>query len=281
MNPTRYNLSDAELLILASHATNHKTCKDDGRIAFLFITRGYMPLELLWRRYFEGNSELYSIYIHAPPGLKFPNSSLFYGKEIPGKVVRKLSMDLVDTLRTLTAHALLDNTACNLWFVLACESTIPIRSLSFTHAYLTNSKLSFVDSFHPTQEWLLDGWKMEPEISRQKLRKGELWMAFQRKHAVMIVDEKYFYKKFMNDCKGPCFPDEQYIQTSLSIYDPQGIANRTVMSVNWTYPHSSSPYTYFSGVITPTLIQNLQNLTVDLMGMHQDVVGGSGVQSST
>lgn len=279
--PTHYNLSDAELLILASHATKRKACKRGGRIAFLFITRGDMPLEPLWQRYFEGNRDLYSIYVHAPPGFKFPNTSFFSGKEIPSKFVRKLSMDLVDTLRTLTAHALLDTTACNSWFMLACESTIPIRSFSFTYDYFTTSKLSFVDSFHPAREWLLDGWKIEPEISRQQLRKGELWMSFQRKHAGMIVGEKYFYKKFMIDCKGPCFPDEQYIQTSLSIYDPQGIANRTVMSVNWTHPHSSSPYSYYSGVITPTLIQNLQNLTVDFMGMHQDAVGGAGVQSST
>ncbi|KAJ7544969.1 hypothetical protein O6H91_09G100800 [Diphasiastrum complanatum] len=277
----RNNLSDAELLVLASHAAKRKTCRDGGRIAFLFITRGDIPLEPLWQRYFEGYIELYSIYVHAAPGFKFPKNSLFSGKEIPSKDVRKLSMDLVDALRTLTAYALLDDTACNSWFVLACESTVPIRSFSLSYAYLTNSKISFVDSFHPAREWLLDGWKMEPELSRQQLRKGELWMCFQRKHAGMIVGEQYFYKKFMIDCKGASFPDEEYVQTMLSIYDPQGIANRSVMFVNWTSPHSSSPYTYNSGIITPMLIQNFQNLTLDLMGMHQDVGGGAGVQSST
>ena len=56
------------------------------RIAFLFLTRGPLPLEPLWKRFFAGKqySEQHSIWVH--PGLDFagyPAENLFHGRELP------------------------------------------------------------------------------------------------------------------------------------------------------------------------------------------------------
>lgn len=50
----------------------------DFKLAFLFLTKGPMPLEPLWRRFFAfGNAENdYSIYIHPPKGWRVFSLSL-------------------------------------------------------------------------------------------------------------------------------------------------------------------------------------------------------------
>lgn len=46
----------------------------DAKIAFLFLTRGPMPLEDVWREFFawNANPDQYSIYIHPHHGFKYP-----------------------------------------------------------------------------------------------------------------------------------------------------------------------------------------------------------------
>lgn len=58
------------------------------KIAFMFLTRGPLPLAPLWEKFFKGNERLYSIYVHSLPSYKsnFPPSSVFYGREIPSQV---------------------------------------------------------------------------------------------------------------------------------------------------------------------------------------------------
>ena len=75
-------------------------------VALLFLTRGAMPLEPLWRLFLLGSAEaaepaaalrprqrqqqqrhpLFSIYIHPPVGYAYPPSSLFAGHEVPLRV---------------------------------------------------------------------------------------------------------------------------------------------------------------------------------------------------
>lgn len=59
------------------------------RVAFMFLTRGPLPMLPLWERFFSGQDvKKYSIYVHALPGfeLKVSNSSVFYGRQIPSQV---------------------------------------------------------------------------------------------------------------------------------------------------------------------------------------------------
>jgi hypothetical protein len=58
------------------------------KLAFMFLTRGPLPLLPLWERFFQGHSHLFNIYIHAPPGyiLNVSDSSPFYRRNIPSQV---------------------------------------------------------------------------------------------------------------------------------------------------------------------------------------------------
>ncbi|XP_057464708.1 glycosyltransferase BC10-like isoform X2 [Actinidia eriantha] len=57
------------------------------KIAFLFLTRGPLPLAPLWEKFFEGHEGLYSIYVHTNPSFNgtMPPNSVFYGRRVPSK----------------------------------------------------------------------------------------------------------------------------------------------------------------------------------------------------
>lgn len=86
-----HSMNDAELFWRASFVpqVKHFPFKRRAKIAFMFLTRGPLPLAPLWDRFFAGNEELYSIYIHNLPSYQsdFPSSSVFYGRQIPSQVM--------------------------------------------------------------------------------------------------------------------------------------------------------------------------------------------------
>ncbi|CAM6095572.1 unnamed protein product [Calypogeia fissa] len=243
-----------------------------GRVAFLFLTRSELSLEPLWRRFFEGHEELYSIYVHTQAQFSFKNDSFFYEHQVPRKLAERFQITLVDAVRRLLAHAILDPVfgATNSWFVLACESTIPIHSFNFTYDYLMESQHSFVDSFKPKNQTL--AWfdaANETPFAREKARKGEMWWAIQLRHALMVLEDWDIYYKYKRLCTWYCAPDEQYIQTLLGMKDPQGIENRTVYYINWE-EHNLSPHVYESTNLTVEWFRDIQSRTVDQDGQYQD-----------
>eukprot|EP00249_Psilotum_nudum_P005414 c18851_g2_i3 orf=1134-2222(+) len=273
--PSRLHLlkcygSEREMLLSARDSAQGTLQPGSPRIAFLFLVRRFIPHEPLWRRFFAAYDDLYSIYVHAKPGFKFPKKSFFSGREIPSKPVQRFSFNVVDAMRRLIANALLDTSVPNTWFVFVCESTIPVRSFPYVYNYLMNSNLSFVESLPPLRSYY--SWNTLPEFPRRKLRKGELWMALQRRHASMVVAESTLYTKFKKKCKKVrCTPDEQYIQTLLAIKDPTGISNRTIMYVDWSkHQESGSPVSYTKKHISPHLIHKIQKKTVRLHVHRKD-----------
>lgn len=253
--------NELDLLQIASNVSNNANQTLSPRIAFLFLVRGSLPHERLWRRFFNNYDNLYSVYVHAKPGFEFPSKSLFHCREIPSKNVARFSFNVVDAMRRLLAHALLDTTVRNEWFVFVCESSIPVRSFRYVYDFLMNSNVSFVEAFHPSSEYY--SWNTMPEFPRKKLRKGEMWMAMRRKHARMVVGDSKFYRKFKRNCKRSvrmCTPDEEYIQTLLAIQDPAGITH-TIMYVDWSRVDLSkgSPFSHSAKHISPQLIRKIQN----------------------
>jgi hypothetical protein len=94
-----HNMSDDELLWAASfepRAAPPQRPSRPRKVAFLFLTRGPLPLAPLWERFFHGTGtsgsgrELFSVYIHSTPGyrLDFHPSSPFHRRQIPSKVRR-------------------------------------------------------------------------------------------------------------------------------------------------------------------------------------------------
>ena len=91
-----HNMSDEELTWRAKGELSfpHRRSADvTPKVAFLFLSRGPMPLAPLWERYFRGhNANLFSVYLHAHPNFRpdFPPDSPFYRRIIPSKVINPL-----------------------------------------------------------------------------------------------------------------------------------------------------------------------------------------------
>lgn len=265
--------TDQELLRHAFHqAIEGPVSPGLPRIAFLFIVRGPIPLEPVWRRYLQGHEELWSLYVHPsdPVDYKFPPGSFFEGKEIPSKPVARISMSLVDAIRRLLAYALADPRYNNTWFVNVCESTSPIRGFPAAYQYLMGSKHSFVEAFLPDEKY--QQWETMPEFPMVELRKGETWMQMTRKHAIIIVSDKVIYARFAASCSLWCAPDEEYFQTLLHLEDVGGISNRTTMWTDWKEPRAiaGSPRLFGPGDVSEWLFNEIQKKTREWDGLKQD-----------
>lgn len=59
------------------------------KIAFMFLTKGPMPLAPLWENFLRGHEQRYSIYVHSSPSFHphFQPSSVFYKRHIPSQVL--------------------------------------------------------------------------------------------------------------------------------------------------------------------------------------------------
>ena len=113
------------------------------KIAFLFLTRGPLPLEDVWREFFRwrANSSHYSVYVHPHHGYTYPPSSFYYQKEVRSleKQVKWGGMSQVRAMRTLTEAALKDPD--NEWFCLMSESCIPLVPFNkWRNVMLANTK---------------------------------------------------------------------------------------------------------------------------------------------
>lgn len=86
-----HKMNDSELFWRASFvpAIKQYPFKRTPKIAFMFLTRGPLPLAPLWERFFKGNEARYSIYVHSLPGYapNFWSDSVFYGRQIPSQVL--------------------------------------------------------------------------------------------------------------------------------------------------------------------------------------------------
>lgn len=85
-----HSMNDSELLWRASFAPQRKQYPFTRvpKIAFMFLTKGPLPLAPIWERFFKGHDGRYSIYVHSLPSFKpqFPSSSVFYKRQIPSQV---------------------------------------------------------------------------------------------------------------------------------------------------------------------------------------------------
>ena len=86
----KHTMNDEELLWRASFTPRIKKYPFERvpKIAFMFLTKGPLPLAPLWERFLKGHEGLYSVYIHSLPSFQphFNPSSAFYGRHIPSQV---------------------------------------------------------------------------------------------------------------------------------------------------------------------------------------------------
>ncbi|XP_073525353.1 uncharacterized protein [Phyllobates terribilis] len=235
-----HSMSDEELFWRASFAPRMKKYPyaRTPKIAFMFLTKGPLPFAPLWEKFFNGNEEHYSIYIHSLPAYneEFPSSSVFYKRHIPSQVsIRMGKMSMCDAERRLLANALLD--IANEYFILLSESCIPLANFSSIYRYISKSRYSFIGAIDDLSVYGRGRYhpNMTPEVNLTEWRKGSQWFEINRKLAFIIIQDKKYYPKFEEYCKPhACYVDEHYFPTMLTIEAPELLANRTLTWVDWS-----------------------------------------------
>ncbi|KAL2517832.1 Core-2/I-branching beta-1 [Abeliophyllum distichum] len=255
-----HKMSDKELLWRASFMPRIKNYpfKRIPKIAFMFLTKGPLPLAPLWERFFKGHEGLYSIYFHSLPSFQadFPSSSVFYKRQIPSQVAEWGKMSMCDAERRLLANALLD--ISNEWFVLLSESCIPLYNFSIIYNYIKRSKYSFLGAFDDPGPHGRGRYseKMLPEVNITQWRKGSQWFEINRKLALYIVEDMKFYPKFAEFCRPACYVDEHYFPTMLTIQAGKLLANRSITWVDWSRG-GAHPATFGGADITEEFMKRI------------------------
>ncbi|XP_047153792.1 glycosyltransferase BC10 [Vigna umbellata] len=249
----------------APHTTSHLS--STPKIAFLFLTNSNLTFSPLWETFFShSHTHLFNIYIHAHPPIQPPGGPFPRSRFIPSKPTSRASPSLIAAARRLIAAALLHD-PLNLYFALLSQHCIPLHSLPFTHNYLfknpTFPHRSFIEilSHDPNLEARYDARPpMLPEVPFSSFRVGSQFFILTRRHARIVVRDRRLWNKFRLPCltPEPCYPEEHYFPTLLSMEDPNGSTGFTLTRVNWTGSWDGHPHTYTAPEISPELIHRLR-----------------------
>ncbi|GKU90290.1 hypothetical protein SLEP1_g4298 [Rubroshorea leprosula] len=239
-----HSMNDEELLWRASMVPQMEFPFNlTPKVAFMFLSRGSLPLAPLWEKFFRGHEGFYSIYIHSSPEFtrEPPASPVFYNRRIPSQPAQWGWPTMIDAERRLLANALLDFS--NERFILLSETCIPLFNFPTIYNYLINSSQSFVGSFDDPRAVGRGRYnkRMWPTVSLSDWRKGSQWFEVHRKLAVKIVSDQKYYPIFRKHCNPPCYMDEHYLATILTKLHPEMNSNRSVTWVDWSRggPHPS------------------------------------------
>ncbi|XP_044465189.1 glycosyltransferase BC10-like isoform X2 [Mangifera indica] len=222
------------------------------KIAFLFIARNRLPLDMVWDKFFKVD----------------------WGEA-----------SMIEAERILLRHALED--PYNERFVFMSDSCIPLYNFHYTYNYIMSTSTSFVDSFADTKQGRYNP-KMAPVIPVHNWRKGSQWAVLTRKHAEVVVNDIIMFPMFQQYCKrrslpefwreqtAPvdpskehnCVPDEHYVQTLLAQEGLEGeLTQRSLTYSAWDLSSSNDhdrrgwhPVTYKYSDATPKLIQSIKEI---------------------
>lgn len=238
------------------------------KIAFLFLTRGPMELEMLWQLFFtDVPKELYNVYLHPAPGYHYNETTtktdVFVGREIPSQTVDWGQMSMIDAEKRLLRAGLED--PANQRFILLSESCIPLHSFSFVYDYLMGQTNSYIESYQTNLPGRYDP-RMAPTVREEDFRKGGQWFALRRDHAQLVYAEEKVYEVFQEHCYWDwglnklCAPDETYIQTTLAVLGRENeIHRRSVTFTEWYPTTRVHPKRYVIQEVSRDLIWDLQS----------------------
>ncbi|KAL6518812.1 Glycosyltransferase bc10 [Orobanche hederae] len=260
------------------------------KIAFLFIARNRIPLDIVWDVFFQGDADnRFSIYVHSRPGFLLTTattrSAFFLNRQINNSIQvdwGEASMILAE--RILLQNALMD--PFNERFIFISDSCIPLYNFSYTYDYITSASSSFVDSSFADRKESRYNPKMHPVIPVDNWRKGSQWVVLTRKHAGIVVEDEIVFPMFRLHCKKKslpefwrdrpfpsdtskehnCIPDEHYVQTLLTQKGlEREITRRSLTHSSWDLSSSRDPQrrgwhpvTYKLADATSMLIQSIK-----------------------
>ncbi|CAN1169279.1 Glycosyltransferase BC10 [Linum perenne] len=257
---------DDQLLRLASRVDPNPT-PPPKKLAFLFLTTTPLPFAPLWELFFSGHEPLYNVYVHADPSRVYDPgfSGVFAGRVVHSKPSKRFTPTLISAARRLLAHALLHNSS-NSVFILLSDSCVPLHSFEFTHRILTGSRKSFIEVL-ANETGTYDRWAargedaMLPEVKLEDFRIGSQFWSLTRKHARMVVKDRWIWNKFNRTCvrMDTCYPEENYFPTVINMLDPSGAASATLTNVDWKGSFDGHPRMYKAEEVGPDLIEELRN----------------------
>ncbi|XP_048495005.1 glycosyltransferase BC10 isoform X2 [Beta vulgaris subsp. vulgaris] len=234
------------------------------KIAFMFLTPGTLPFERLWDKFFQGHEGRFSVFVHASREKPVHVSHYFLGRDIRSDRVVWGKISMVDAERRLLAHALRDPD--NQHFVLLSDSCIPLHNFDYIYNYLMFTNVSFLDCFvdlgpHGSGRY---SDHMLPEVEKEDFRKGSQWFTMKRQHALIVMADSLYYRKFKLYCRPGmeygknCYADEHYLPTFFHMTDPGGIANWSVTFVDWS-ERKWHPRSFRAQDVTFELLRNMTN----------------------
>ncbi|KAH1248387.1 hypothetical protein GmHk_05G012000 [Glycine max] len=264
------------------------------KVAFLFIARNRLPLEMVWDAFFRGGDRKFSIFVHCRPGFLLnkatTRSPYFLNRQVNDSVqVEWGESSMIEAERVLLRHALSD--PLNDRFVFLSDSCIPLYNFSYTYDYIMSTSTSFVDSFADTKEGRYNP-KMDPVIPVYNWRKGSQVRSnvvlSLLKHAKVVVEDETVFPMFQRYCKKKplpefwrahyipadtskvhnCIPDEHYVQTLLAQKGlEEEITRRSLTHTSWDISNSREherrgwhPVTYKYSDATPMLLKFVKEI---------------------
>ncbi|KAG9450583.1 hypothetical protein H6P81_010548 [Aristolochia fimbriata] len=236
-----HSMTDEELMWRASlvpHSDDHiYPYQRTPKVAFMFLTKGKMPLAPLWDKFFQGHDpDLFSIYLHTSPDYKddTPATSVFFRRRIPSKRVEWGRASMIDAERRLLANALLDFS--NERFVLLSETCIPLFNFTTVYAHLVSANHTFVGSFDDPRPMGRGRYnkRMWPTVTIHNWRKGSQWFEVNRRLAIEIVSDRKYYPVFRDHCRPSCYMDEHYLPTLVTKRFPELNSGRSITWCDWS-----------------------------------------------
>ncbi|KAE9617552.1 putative glycosyl transferase, family 14 [Lupinus albus] len=268
---------DLSLFRRSTTTTTTTTTNLKPKIAFLFLTNSNLSFAPLWQKFFsyDPNRHLFNIYIHADPTSAVADpGGVFHGNFIPSKKTYHSSPTLISATRRLLANALLHD-PLNQYFTLVSQHCIPLFSLRFVYNYLFQNSLTSLTNFAASrsfieilsdepnlyERYLARGEDvMLPEVPYHHFRVGSQFFTVTRRHAELVVRDQRLWKKFRLPCitEEPCYPEEHYFPTLLSMEDRNGCTGFTLTRVNWTGCWNGHPHLYTPEEVSPELVCKLR-----------------------
>lgn len=219
-----------------------------GKIAFLFVVRGHMPLEDVWREFFgfQADEKYYSIYVHPHHGFKYHKTSFFHGREVKERQnVKWGGMSQVRAIKSVVREALKD--PLNEWFVLMSETCIPLHPFPVWRSAFSKQVKSMINAcpMHPSEMETDTRWRPSLDavgMNKGHWRKSATWFALNRKHSQIFVDETAFEKGWESV---PCC-DEHYLPSVLAYHklDNETTCSDGFCHVLWDSLIASHPHMY-------------------------------------
>lgn len=260
------------------------------KVALLFLTKGQMPLQKIWEKFFHSKEaadhpaetawqNFFSIYVHAPREYladKYWRGTVFAGHILknPIKVVWG-QHSMIDAERLLLRAALAD--PLNSHFVILSDTTIPLYSAPLVYAQTILDSKSRINACannsDPYDQYRRNmyRWQRQLEVlagvTADLWRKSSQWMTLIRSHAELVAYEEQVNKAFAKECYVEydkktgdtirfCVSDEHYIPTLLAFKGLEsqcacdGESTRAVWLGNYPHPREFGPDEATWGILT-------------------------------